>query len=224
MKIKKILSLALICILSLFLSACNEVNITRIATIKDDDDILMTIYAYDGAGEKNFGLMNFGHSFLSFENLTSQSIKIGKYDLPSGDVVTLSTYPISDHFGIWYNTESNYIKYYDKYNGRVSVTVGLKMECLETLTKYMKENDKWIPTKNCTNFSVGLWNALCSEEEKVSTPLIYTPSKLAKDIKTFTSYETNKEIAINGNVGYIDKNGDYIEYLFEKATVEECNA
>lgn len=224
MKIRKVISAIFVCMLSLFLVACSGKDNTRVATINADDDIIMTIYAYDGAGESRFGLLNLGHSFLSFENKTTETIKIGKYDLPAGDIVTISTWSISEHFGIWYNTESNYIKYYDKYNGRFSVSVGLEVDCLDKMNKFIENNDKWLPTKNCTNFSVGLWNTLCEKEERVSTPLIYTPSKLTQDIKSFTSFEKNKEITVSDRFGYFDKCGNFVQYAFDKAVAEVENA
>ena len=224
MRLKKILSFLVVCILSLCLTACSGNEKTRVATIESDDDIIMTIYAYDGVGESSFGLINLGHSFLSFENLTTESIMIGKYELPAGDTVAISTWSITEHFGIWYNTENNYIKYHDKYNGRVSVSAGLKLECLEKLNKFIEENDNWLPTKNCTNFSVDLWNTLCEESERVSTPLIYTPNKLSKDIKTFTTYEINREIKTSDRLGYFDKCGNFVHYAFEVSLAEVGNA
>lgn len=220
MKLKKILSAIMVCVLSLFLVACGNSPKEKVATINPDDDIIMTIYAYDGAGESRFGLMNLGHSFLSFENVTEDSMMIGNYELAAGDIVTISTWCISDHFGIWYNTESNYIKYYDKYNGRFSVSVGLKKDSLDDLKKYMSKNDTWLPTKNCTNFSVGLWNTLCAKGERLKTPLIYTPGGLVKDIKSFTTFEKNKSIAVSDRFGYFDSNKNFIQYAFDKAVAE----
>ena len=223
MKIKSIFLTALVAIICLFSAGCTN-DEKRTATINADDDIIMTIYAYDGAGESRFGLLNLGHSFLSFENKTSEAINIGRYELAAGDIVTISTWSISEHFGIWYNTESNYIKYHNKYDGRYSVSVGLKKDCLDKLAKYIKENDEWLPTKNCTNFSVGLWNTLCDKNERVSTPLIYTPSKLTSDIKSFNTYEKNKAIPVSDRFGYYDENNNFVTLAFEKALKGGANA
>ncbi len=223
MKIKSIFLTALVAIICLFSVGCTS-DEKRTATINADDDIIMTIYAYDGAGESRFGLLNLGHSFLSFENKTSETINIGRYELAAGDIVTISTWSISEHFGIWYNTESNYIKYHNKYDGRYSVSVGLKIDCLDKLAKYIKNNDEWLPTKNCTNFSVGLWNTLCDKNERVSTPLIYTPSKLTSDIKSFNTYEKNKAIPVSDRFGYYDENNNFVTLAFEKALKGGANA
>ena len=224
MKLKKVLSTIMICIISLCLVACNSSNKPKVATINADDDIIMTIYAYDGVGESKFGLINLGHSFLSFENKTTETIMIGPFDLGAGETVAISSWSISEHFGIWYNTENNYIKYHDKYNGRVSVSVGLKIDCLETLNNFIKNNDNWYLTKNCTNFSVGLWNTLCEESERVSTPLIYTPSRLSKDIKSFTTYEKNRDIPVSDRFGYFDSCGNFVQFAFASSLVEVENA
>lgn len=203
----------------LCLTACGG-GVSRVATISEDDDIIVTIYAYDGAGESHFGLMNLGHSFLSFENVSDSDVKIGEYILAPNDTVTISTWCVSDHFGVWYNMESNYIKYHDKYNGRYSVLMGIKADQEDTIAKYIKGNDVWRPTKNCTNFSIGLWNKLCEKGETLSTPLIYTPKKLVNDIKSFNTFEKNKEILVSDKLGYFDEHNNFITYAFEKALGE----
>ncbi len=215
MKYKRLLLCFMVCFVTLFLTACGGGSLT--ATISPDDDIIVTIYAYDGAGESRFGLMNLGHSFLSFENVSSSDVKIGEYTLAPNEIVTVSTWCVSDHFGVWYNMESNYIKYHDKYNGRYSVSMGVKENAQEIIAKYISQNDTWRPTKNCTNFSIGLWNKLCESGEKLNTPLIYTPKKLVNNIKRFTSCEYNKSITASERLGYFDEAKNFVTYAFEKA-------
>ncbi len=218
MKLKRIFLCCCICFISLFFVACRPQE--RTAIIEPDDDIIVTIYAYDGAGESYFGLMNLGHSFMSFENVSSEEVKIGNFSLAPNEIVTISTWCVSDHFGIWYNMENNYIKYHDKYNGRYSVSMGIKKDAQETIAKYIQVNDVWRPTKNCTNFSVGLWNKLCDSKEKLSTPLIYTPKKLVSDIKSFPTHEQNKTIAVSDRLGYFDNTNNFVTYAFDKAVEE----
>ena len=212
---KRIFLAMLVMICCFSMGGCSPVE--RVASIENDDQIIMTVYAYDGQGESRFGLLNLGHSFLSIENKSDQSIIIGNYELPKDDIVTLSTWCVSEHFGIWYNMESNYIKYHDKYNGRYSVSIGLELDKLEAINNYIKNNDTWVPTKNCTNFSVGLWNSVCDEKEKLSTPLIYTPKKLTEDIKSFNVYEYNKDIPVSDRLGYFDSSNNFVTFAFEKA-------
>lgn len=214
MKIKNILLCCMLCFFAVFMTACG--GGTKVTTISADDDIIVTIYAYDGAGESSFGLMNLGHSFMSFENISDSEVYIGEYALAPNDIVTISTWCVSEHFGVWYNMESNYIKYHDKYNGRYSVSMGIKKDSLNEVEKYIKNNDVWRPTKNCTNFSIGLWNMLCESGEKLDTPLIYTPKKLVQNIKRFTTFEHNKSIVASDRLGYFDDNG-FVTFAFDKA-------
>ncbi len=219
MKFKKIFLSFILCFLTVVLVACSGSPMGRVATVSEDDELIMTVYAYDGKGESKFGLLNLGHSFLSFENKSDDAVFIGEFELAPNEIVTVSTWSISGHFGVWYNVENNYIKYHDKYNGRYSISIGLGLDCLDKIDKYIESNDSWLPTKNCTNFTVGLWNKLCPKKARVSTPLIYTPAKLVKDIKTFAGYEKNKAIPVSDRFGYFDSNKNFVKYAFESAVV-----
>ncbi len=215
MKAFKIIYAFVLCVCSLCLVGCSSPK-TKVATVSNSDDVIVSIYAYDGKGESRFGLMNLGHSFLSFENISSETVMIGEYALAPTETVTISTWCLSDHFGVWYNIESNYIKYHDKYNGRYSVSMSIKKEKLKDAKTFISKNNTWLPTKNCTNFSIGLWNKLCEKDAKLETPLIYTPKKLTDDIKRFETHEFNKEIFVSSKLGYFN-NGEFVEFAFEKA-------
>ena len=77
---KKITSLLLIVfsvMMTIFLCGCAESENNRKTTILDTDSALLTIFTFDGKKESTLGLMNLGHSFLSIENISSASIKVG---------------------------------------------------------------------------------------------------------------------------------------------------
>ena len=215
MKATKIILACLLCLVTLCFAGCKS-DKNKVATVSASDDIIVSIYAYDGKGESSFGLMNLGHSFLSFENISTETVMIGDYALAPTETVTISTWCLSDHFGVWYNIESNYIKYHDKYNGRYSVSMSIKKDKLQKAKNFIDKNNTWLPTKNCTNFSIGLWNELCDKDAKLETPLIYTPKKLTDDIKRFDSYEYNKDIFVSSRLGYFDGE-TFVQFAFEKA-------
>lgn len=190
-----------------------------IANIDADDKVKLTLFTYDGKGESHFGLMNLGHSFLSIENISDEDITVGKMLVGAGEEIALGTWSVKSHFGVWYNLEGNYTKDYRKYDGRISITIGLTLDDLNKVNEYIEDNDHWSVFKNCSYFALNLYNLVASDSEYIATPLIYTPSYIAGFIKKFDTYETNKVIHCKNNFGYYDES-EYIEYSFKEGIDE----
>lgn len=190
------------------------------AVIDEGDKIKLTLFTYDGRGESHFGLMNLGHSFLSIENMFSENIVVGKMTLEPSEEIALGTWSVKAHFGLWYNLESNYSKAYRKYDGRISISIGLTLEDLDKVNKFIEDNDYWGVYKNCSYFALNLFNLVASDSEYIDTPLIYTPSYIANIVKQFDTYETNKVIHSKDKFGYFDGN-DYVEYSFSEGIYED---
>ena len=212
---KKFLSvLLLILCLSLF-TACGEDKDYK-ATIDSTDVAKLSLFSYDGKSESVWGLANLGHAFLSIENISDSEFYIGQKKVAVGETIAIGTWSILDHFGVWYNVESNYIKEHNKYDGRVSVTIGIDGDDIETLNSEIAKRDKWGVLNNCSRFALSVYNAVANENETIKTPLIYTPSYLTKYIKKFESFEYNKEIITEDTLGYFD-NTSYVSFNLEKA-------
>lgn len=190
-----------------------------VASIDDGDVIKLTLFTYDGKGESHFGLMNLGHTFLSFENISDENIDIGKMTLESGDEIALGTWSVKSHFGIWYNLEGNYSRDYRKYDGRISVSIGISSEDVKKVNEYISKNDHWSALKNCSYFALNLYNLVATDTETINTPLIYTPAYIASKIKLFDSFETNKVIHCDDTFGFFD-NEKYVEYSFNEGCYE----
>lgn len=173
-----------------------------------------SIFSYNGKDESNYGLKNYGHSFLSFTNISNQPIIVGKYSLDMGQSVSIGTWSINSHFGIWYNVEANYIKFYNKYDGRISITKQINADDLININEYILNNDTWNPLKNCSCFSINVWNTVAKESEIIKKPLLYNPSYLAKQINMFDNVQINKEIPSLDIFGYY-KN-DFMIYSFKE--------
>ncbi len=202
--IKKLLSLILLASLSLIFFSCTTIDTPRKTNISDDDLLLLSIYTFDGKGEESLGLANLGHAFLGVENISNETIKVGKYSLAPKETVTFGTWSIQAHFGVWYNVESVYIKTIDKYNGRVSVTAGLDLESVDKMNNFILSHDFWSPINNCSNFALNLWNTVAEENEQLIKPFIYTPSHIAKVLKKFENYEINKQIETGSQMFFFD--------------------
>lgn len=217
MKFKRFVFAFVMLVCMFTLSACSSSEPkNRTTNNNPQDTVQMTIYAYDGKGESFFGVFNLGHSFLSFKNNGSEQIVIGKYVLSPDEEITISTWCIQDSFGVWYNVESSYIHFHNKYDGRYSITTNINVDKLDKLNKYILSNDEWRPTKNCTNFVTGAWNTVVASEEKLATQTIYTPTKLVRSIKCFKDCKFNNPVALNENLGYF-KGSKFVQFKMEEA-------
>ena len=190
--------------MTIFIAGCDKSENNRETIIKDTDTALLTIFTFDGKKESSFGLMNLGHSFLSLENISSESFKIGNVELSPGETIAIGTWSIKAHFGVWYNVESNYIADYNKYDGRLSITTGVSSEDIDTMSEFIFSHDYWNPLQNCSYFALNLWNEVVEDSEKLSTMFIYSPSGIASQLREFKGIEENKELITAKKFSYFD--------------------
>ena len=204
---KKFLSFFILIMIACVVFASCSVNTPKHKTSVTSSDVaLLTLFTFDGKKESKFGLFNLGHSFLSVENISSETITIGKVEVAPNETISIGTWSSKAHFGVWYNVESNYIKDYNKYDGRISITAGISSQDTEKMNKFILAHDYWSPTNNCSNFALNLWNTVAEEDEELVRPFIYSPSKIAKALKNFEGYETNREIKTSDKFFYMDEN------------------
>lgn len=215
---KIILAIIVIVVASTILSACGNKNRSYKASIIDTDPALLSIFTYDGKGESTYGLANLGHSFLTIENISEEPFYLANKKVEAGETVAFGTWSILDHFGVWYNVESNYIDEYNKYDGRVSVTQSVTLEDIDAMSEYIYEHDTWNPLTNCSCFALNIWNLVSHDDEILDKLLIYTPTKIANQLKQFDTYEINKEIITDDEFGYFDKS-EYVFYHLEGVEV-----
>lgn len=199
---KKIFILILIAILSFPIVACNNTYIERKLDISTSDIALLTLYSDDGKNESNFLARNYGHSFVAITNIGSEIITTGDMPVTTNETITIGLWSILEHFGIWYNVESNYIKETNKYNGRLSITIGLSQDDIAKINQIIGKNASWTPWYNCSKFALDIWNSVATESEKIYTKLFTSPGYLVKEIKNFSNYETNKICETSTQVRY----------------------
>lgn len=220
--LEKILNLFSIILILVFtsgiISGCGAKN--RKTYVSEDAVAYLSIVAFDGAKESKYGLMNLGHAFVVVENITNDTMTIGNYELLPGKIVTIATWSIAEHYGVWYNVESNYSKYFDKYNGRVSVLRTLNSTEVESISKYIRSNDYWSIYKNCTYFTLHLWNMVATDDERLTVPLIYSTSHLVREIETFDKVDNNIEIITPDGMLYY-RDGEFHTFYLEGSDVDE---
>lgn len=183
-------------------------------SIAETDVAKLTLFTFNGDGEGKFGLMNLGHSFLSVENISTSPITLLNKNIAPNETISIGTWSILEHFGVWYNVESNYIVQHNKYDGRLSITIGIDNEDISTISEFIKTNDTWNPLTNCSNFALNLWNTVATESEYIKKPVIYTPSHIANEIMKFDNYERNKSIETEDTMGYFD-GSTYVSFQIE---------
>lgn len=99
----------------------------------------------------------FGHIFLYFENLTGQTVTVGKYKVsPYGDVSVGSFGTEGPRGGgIYYNLESKL----DHYNQLIGISTELDAGELKIVSDKIKSYNRWDPIFNCNYFALRAWNA-----------------------------------------------------------------
>lgn len=140
-----------------------------------DSGIILSITTYDGDGESTPFVKCFGHTWLSIDNRSGSPVYIKDYELRHGEQLTFSVWAVTRLPGLLFNLEPTYISAHDRYVGRRSLSVPIESTQLKTIEEYMDRRDGWTLGKNCSYWSVHLWNALVetrtgSRPRRFSTP------------------------------------------------------
>jgi len=190
-------------IISVFtIVSCNNSYMTRSLDVSAEDVALLTIFSDDGTNESTWLTRNYGHSFLSITNIGDNDLTIGDMIVPKDESITIGLWSIMEHFGIWYNIESNYIKEYNKYNNRVSITIGINKDDISKINEVIKKNAVWTPWYNCSKFAIDVWNVVATDSEKINSALFVSPGYLVKEIKNFDEFELNRDCITSTTVRY----------------------
>ncbi len=209
----KIFSLIL-CVCFCFLTGCTPSDIPKEIVDTPNSIGEFTIFTHTGIKEDLPLLFNLGHSYLAFTNTSANVVDLSGYACQPNEMVCIGTWSISQHFGVWYNVESNYNNHDKHYEGRLSLTKKVTSEDIATINEYIKNNNTWNPLKNCSNFALNCWNSVAKDSEKLTKPLIYTPKHLANEIKKFDNYEIDKPMNTKDTFGWFD-DSKYVSHTFK---------
>lgn len=160
------------------------------------------------------------HAFITVKNISASNITVGKLGLIApGKTVSIGTWGNkSEHSGLWYNLEAYYIYKNAAYSKRVSYSMALTDTTLSTLNTYIKNNDYWSRTTNCSSFASGAWNSAAVSTDKISAGIPNTPKNLANNIKSKwpTQYRTGLSVPYNYVVYYAQGSGTPIKSTIYK--------
>ena len=166
-----------------------------------DEGIIFSITTFDGDSETTPFVKCLGHTWLSIDNQSGHSVYIKGHELRHDEMMTFSVWAVSDLPGLLFNLEADYIEAYGRYAGRKSLSVNIEETQLKKIEAYMDRNGRWTPGRNCSYWSVQLWNEVVDEAFalKMQT-LLYTPKRLEKSLYEFDRVEIDKDFSRAGHI------------------------
>lgn len=196
---------------ALFLSSCAE----KPLPVGDDEGPAVgtiSLFACDGSSETTPGTLNMGHAFVVFENTSAASWMLGNYEVQPQEEVSVGSWSLSAHYGVWYNVESSYVNIFNRYLGRVSLTVDITAGDIKAVSSYIADHDKWSMFKNCSYLALALFNICSPASFKLSLSGTITPKKVSEALKSNAEVEYDRSISNYGEIGYFQ---DGVFYEFE---------
>lgn len=175
----------------------------------------LTIHSFDGSYGSLPLVANFGHSFFSIKNLSDQDLTIGNYTLSPEAEVSVGTWGASAHTGIWYSLEA---VYYDlgKYDTATTLSKKLDLNNIIAITKHIKSHDYWSFFYNCSAFTLGAWNSVSTDTDKIKLFGMESPNKLISKMSEFTTVSNMQKLENYGDCGYY-KDGLFIKFDLAEA-------
>lgn len=104
-----------------------------------------------------------GHTWIYVENLSDKVQRVGLYDLPVGEGMSVGTYSFSasDGWGVYYNVECYRQNRDNNFENIWSVTKELTQSELDTLSKRLANYvNYWDFYFNCAFFAFSIWNSV----------------------------------------------------------------
>lgn len=177
----------------------------------EDEGLILSITTFDGKSESKPFLKCFGHTWIGLDNRTGHTVYLKDRAIPDGEMVTFSVWAVSGLSGLLFDLEPCYIANYGRYTGRLSLSTNIGEEQLKVIEDYMEQHDKWTVDKNCSYWSVHLWNAVVGEEAALKIRgFVCTPEKIEQAFSVFDGVEVNKDFSRAGGI-YCYRDGERTE-------------
>ncbi len=106
------------------------------------------------------GFPSLGHIWAYFENVSEEPLRLGAYDLPAGEGVSVGTFGLtrSDGFGIYYNIEAYTSNVYGM-DDSLYLRVELNSQKFEKISRKILNANWWDPIiVNCAFFAITKFN------------------------------------------------------------------
>ena len=148
---------------------------------------------------------------IGLDNRTGHTVYLKDRAIPDGEMVTFSVWAVSGLSGLLFDLEPCYIANYGRYSGRLSLSTNIGEEQLKVIEDYMEQHDKWTVDKNCSYWSIHLWNAVVDEDAALKIRgFVCTPEKIEQAFSAFDCVEVDKDFSRAGGI-YCYKDGERTE-------------
>ena len=128
------------------------------------------------------------HAYLLVTNTSKSNLNIAGYNLGSGKAITIGSFGNKpDGKGVYFNLEA-YLRFSTGYS---IANPGLTVDNVKTLSKYIKDNNKWYCFSNCSAWASIAWNQFADTNKKVSAGNPATPANLKQSIGKLPGYQKN---------------------------------
>ena len=175
----------------------------------EDDVAILTINAYQGGDSwaGSSGSFNFGHAFLTVENITTSALLLGHRYLYYGDAITVGTWSIlatGYESGLYYGYERTNASGNWKYTPcrRLSTVITESEFSALSAQLLLSSNNAWGPFNTCTNFAIRLWNLVIPTYSLTLTET-NLPNNLYNELGGKAGYLSTSYLPWNINIGYV---------------------
>lgn len=167
----------------------------------EEEGLILSITTFDGKSESKPFLKCFGHTWIGLDNRTGHTVYLKDRAIPDGEMVTFSVWAVSGLSGLLFDLEPCYIANYGRYTGRLSLSTNIGEEQLKVIEDYMEQHDKWTVDKNCSYWSIHLWNAVVGEDAALKIRgFVCTPEKIEQAFSAFDCVEVDKDFSRAGDI------------------------
>lgn len=157
----------------------------------EEEGLILSITTFDGKSESKPFLKCFGHTWIGLDNRTGHTVYLKDRAIPDGEMVTFSVWAVSGLSGLLFDLEPCYIANYGRYTGRLSLSTNIGEEQLKVIEDYMEQHDKWTVDKNCSYWSIHLWNAVVGEDAALKIRgFVCTPEKIEQAFNAISCFVT----------------------------------
>ena len=177
---------------------------------------VMGIYTEPGNWESLPGAgLDFGHSFLTFQNVSDGEILVGRLPVQPGEQITVGKFgnvesASGGYQGAYYNVEAQRRAVFGWYSSARSRFMPLTAEQLERVSQVLRRNERGYTgvLNNCSELAAGVWNSVLSPGDEAYFVRTATPALLYREMERQGDFETgNGGMSFSAPPCYYDGSG-----------------
>ena len=164
-----------------------------------NSDIVCVMRIYSDPGIVSFSpqlSMDFGHSFLTFLNVSSSDITVGRHTVAPNQMISVGKFGnLTDYAGgfkgVFYNIESHRSQALGWYATGRSIFMDLTASELNTISACIKQMQAgYIEVgNNCATFAGLVWNSILPSDHAKYIDHVGTPSLIYQDMEGIGGYD-----------------------------------